>query len=87
MPEIVESKQYELFCNEQMIKSEFRQMWANKKRQRAFIVKMPEIVESKQYELFCNEQMIKSEFRQMWANKKRRNISHLRGSVLGCTPK
>ena len=55
---------------------------------RAFIVKMPEIVESKQYELFCNEQMIKSEFRQMWANKKRRrNISHLRGSVLGCTPK
>ena len=29
MPEIVESKQYELFCNEQMIKSEFRQMWAN----------------------------------------------------------
>ena len=32
MPEIVESKQYELFCNEQMIKSEFRQMWANKKR-------------------------------------------------------
>ena len=32
MPEIVESKQYELFCNEQMIKSEFRQMWANRKR-------------------------------------------------------
>ena len=32
MPEIVESKQYELFCNEQLIKSEFRQMWANKKR-------------------------------------------------------
>ena len=34
MPEIVESKQYELFCNEQMIKSELRQMWANKKRRR-----------------------------------------------------
>ena len=32
MPEIVESKQYELFCNEQMIKSEFMQMWANRKR-------------------------------------------------------
>ena len=32
MPEIVESKQYELFCNEQMIKSEFRQTWAKRKR-------------------------------------------------------
>ena len=36
MTEIVESKQYELFCNEQMIKSEFRQMWANKKRLRLY---------------------------------------------------
>ena len=33
MPEIVESKQYEKFSNEQMIKSKFQQMWANRKRQ------------------------------------------------------
>ena len=54
MPEIVESKQYELFCNEQMIKSEFRQMWANKKRHEMAAKSINTAVFSRMYKASLN---------------------------------